>query len=180
MATILGVVYTSPDFVAWTRQGDMQFIAMENIGGTLYGIAMAGGVNKYYSSPDGVAWTLYYTSPMSQGFTAGSFGAKILEISPTLWAVCSSVENGIQANGYMIGYNTTSIAFIYNPTTVPLVQQSYLAPDICVDTYSVNPAGTGIMAGSYSIIPAFNPEYYAQLPNLTSSAGVGTAMFLKI
>jgi len=180
VALIFGVVYTSANFTNWTKRADMQFIAMENIGGTLYGIALTGGVNAYYSSPDGVNWTLYYTSAMNQGFAPSGFGARILEISPTLWAVCSSEENSIMGGGIVYGRNTSTVAFIYNPTTVPLVQQSFQTEDICVDMFNVNAFGTGILAGSLSLIPEFNPLYAAQLPNLTSTAGAGTSMFMKI
>ena len=82
--------------------------------------------------------------------------------------------------GIVYGRNTSTVAFIYNPTTTPLVQQSFQTEDICVDTFNVNAFGTGILAGSLSLIPEFNPLYSAQLPNLTSSAGAGTAMFMKI
>ena len=171
---VFGVVFTSSNFTSWTNQGDKKFVAMENIGGTLYGIALESGVQKYYSSTNGVTWTLYYTAPLDQTLGAVNFGARIIPISASLWAVCAGAEVSSSA--------TKRIYFIYNPTTTPIVMTSSITNATLISplSYSVNAAGTGILAGPYSLIPAYDPTASTLLPNLTSTAGAGTSMFMKI
>jgi hypothetical protein len=181
VATICGIIYTSPDFVHWTKQGDKQFVAIENIGGTLYAISIFNGVNQYLSSPDGINWTPYYTSAFNQGYIPANCGARILPISANVWAVCSSVLDQEMFNlGGVYGQQGSWVSFVFNPTGIPLVMQSNDGVSSSVCTFAVNPAGNGILAGNCNLVPAYNPTVSVQMPNLTSSAGVGTAMFMKI
>jgi hypothetical protein len=181
VAIIFGIVYTSPDFTHWTKQGDKQFIALENMGGTMYAISIDNNVNQYFSSPDGINWTLYYTSQMNQGYIAGNCGALILPLANNVWAVCSSVFDQYISNiGNLYGQQGSWISFVYNPTTTPLVMQSPTNQSTSVCTFSVTPNGAGIMGGGYTIVPSYNPTVSVLMPNLTSPYGAGTEMFMKI
>ena len=182
VATIGGVIYTSPDFAHWTKQGDKQFIAIENVGGTMYAISVnSNNLNQYFSSQDGINWTLYYTSPMNQGYLAGNCGARILPMSGNAWAVCSSVFDQYMFHlGGVYGQQGSWVSFVFNPTGTPLVMQSTDGAASSVCTFSVDPAGTGIFAGNCSLVPAYNPTLSALMPNLTSPYGAGTEMFMKI
>jgi hypothetical protein len=181
VAIICGIVYTSPDFTHWTKQGDKQFIALENMGGTMYAISIDNNVNQYFSSPDGINWTLYYTSQANQGYIAGNCGALILPLANNVWAVCSSVFDQYISNiGNLYGQQGSWISFVYNPTTTPLVMQSPTNQSTSVCTFSVTPNGAGIMGGGYTIVPSYNPTVSVLMPNLTSPYGAGTEMFMKI